>query len=137
MKNKLLTITEIGMIVYWVFALLVVLNLVRIPPEYMYSDYQNPLIVVWNWSFFPLDILFAVTGLIGRYGSVRVERKQLLSVISLSLMFCAGLMAISFWVINQNFDPFWWTVNLWLIVLSSWCLYSHLSMPQAPMKDPV
>ena len=35
---------------------------------------------------------------------------------SLSLTFCAGLMAISFWAIRGDFDPTWWGVNLALMI---------------------
>ena len=45
-----------------------------------------------------------------------------ISDVSLSLMFCAGLMAISFWAIRGSYDLFWWGVNLWLILLSLWAL---------------
>ncbi|MBV7337455.1 YvaD family protein [Chloroflexi bacterium TSY] len=117
--KALLTVTEIGMILYWIFATLVVLKLINVSPELMYSDYQNPVIVSWNWSFFPVDILFALTGLVARYVSMSIQRQQLLSAVSLSLMFCAGLMAISFWLLQQSFDPIWWGVNLWLMLLSS------------------
>ena len=78
--------------------------------------------VVWNWSFLPLDLLFSVIGLIGRFGNFNINRAELLSNISLSLMLCAGLMAVSFWSINGDFDPFWWSINLWLFLLSSWVL---------------
>jgi hypothetical protein len=123
MTRWLLTITEVGMLVYWAFATAVVLNWVYVPPEYMYSNYQNPLIVAWNWSFFPLDVLFAVLGLVARFGVKDLVRQQLLATASLSLMFCAGLMAISFWIIQGSFDPFWWGVNLWLMILSSFVLW--------------
>ena len=107
------------MLLYWIFATLVVLKLINVSPELMYSDYENPVIVSWNWSFFPIDILFALIGLVARYGSSSYARRQLLSAIALSLMFCAGLMAISFWLLQQSFDPLWWGVNLWLMLLSS------------------
>lgn len=123
-KNKLLTVTETGMLLYWAFASVVLLGFIYVPPEYMYSDYQNPLIVAWNWSFFPLDIIFSVLGLFSRYGKLGSHHKQILSIVSLSLMFCAGLMAISFWVVNKDFDPFWWGINLWLLILSAWILLS-------------
>ncbi|MEH6569923.1 MAG: DUF5360 family protein [Halioglobus sp.] len=120
-----MTATEGGMLLYWVVASLVVAGLLNVPPEYMYSDYQNPLIVAWNWSFFPLDVMFAVLGLVGRFANIDPYRKQFLSVVSLSLMFCAGLMAISFWIVNRDFDPFWWGINVWLLVLSTWALLEH------------
>ena len=100
MKNKitetLLTITEGGMLFYWCFATLVVLDLIYVEPEMMYSDYKNPLIVSWNWSFFPLDMLFAIVGLLGRFSTLQPKKKETLSVVSLSLMFCAGLIAVPF-----------------------------------------
>ena len=42
MINKLLTVTELGMILYWLFAGMVALDLIEVPPEYMYSDFKNP-----------------------------------------------------------------------------------------------
>ena len=39
-----------------------------------------------------------------------------LAIVSLSLTFCAGLMAISFWAIRGDFDPTWWAVNLALMI---------------------
>ena len=118
-NNVLLTITEVGMLAYWVFASLVVLNVLNVSPEFMYSDHENPMIVSWNWSFFPLDILFAIAGLVSRFATLHRRHKELLCVVSLSLMFCAGLMAISFWAIEQFHDPFWWGINLWLVLLST------------------
>ena len=114
--------TEIGMLLYWLFAGTVALGVLNVSPEYMYSDYKNPVVVSWNWSFFPLDILFALLGLCARFGNFNSTRKELLSNVSLSLMFCAGLMAVSFWVINGDYEVFWWSINLWLLILSSWVL---------------
>ena len=129
----LLTITEAGMLFYWVFAALVAFAIIYVPPQYMYSDHQNPLVVIWNWSFFPIDVLFALTGLASRFVSMSVNKAEALSVISLSLMFCAGLMAISFWMIQQTFDPFWWAVNLWLMGLSGVLLVSKLTRRETGM----
>ncbi len=114
-----LTLSEIGMLTYWALAIVVVLGVISVPPERMYSDYEKPLVVSWNWSFFPLDMIFAISGLFARFLPMHPVRREVLAVFSLSLMFCAGLMAIAFWVIQQAFDPFWWGVNLWLILLSS------------------
>lgn len=113
----LLSITEIAMLAYWLFALSVVAGLISVSPTLMYSNYDNPLIVSWNWSFFPIDVLFAISGLIARFARLTPQRKATLGVFSLSLMFCAGLMAISFWVLQAWFDPIWWGMNIWLIVL--------------------
>lgn len=114
----LLTITEVGMLAYWVLAILVVVEVIVVSPEVMYSDYQNPLIVSWNWSFLPLDVLFAMLGLMSRFAPLSSRKRDMLATASVSLMFCAGLMAISFWLLQGSFDPFWWGVNVWLMVLS-------------------
>lgn len=116
--KALLTVTEISMLTYWVFATLVLLDVINVPPEWMYSDYNNPVVVAWNWSFLPIDVMFALIGLAARFGALNGQRKHDLAIISLTLMCCAGLMAISFWLIRGAFDPFWWAVNLWLIFLS-------------------
>lgn len=121
-KKLLLTITEVGMILYWIFASLVALDIVLVAPEIMYSDYENPTVVAWNWSFFALDIAFAIAGLYSRYGRVTGRRQVILSTFSLALMFCAGLMAISFWVVVGSFDLFWWGMNIWLMLLAGWVL---------------
>ena len=121
--NKLLlTLTEGGMILYWIFASLVALDVLMVAPEYMYSDYTNPTMVAWNWSFLPIDALFAVAGLYGRFGKTGGLGRNILSTFSQSLMLCAGVMAISFWIVVGSFDPFWWSMNLWLVALASWAL---------------
>ncbi|GEM_PF-2877138 len=43
--NLLLTLSEGGMILYWVFASLVALDVLMVAPEYMYWDYTNPSMV--------------------------------------------------------------------------------------------
>lgn len=111
------TITEILMLLYWVLAAALVFDLISIDPALMYSDYENPLVVAWNWSFFPIDIAFAVTGLSARFGSVSGPLKFKLEIVSALLMFCAGLMAVSFWTLTGDFDATWWGMNVWLMLL--------------------
>lgn len=133
--NLLLTLTEGGMILYWVFASLVALDVLMVAPEYMYWDYANPSMVAWNWSFLPIDALFAVAGLYGRFGKTSVLGRIILSTFSLSLMFCAGVMAISFWLVVGSFDPFWWSMNLWLVALASWVLTQNYRTHQHSASD--
>ncbi len=111
------TITEILMVLYWVLAAALVLNLISIDPSLMYSDYENPLVVAWNWSFFPIDIAFASIGLFAKYGNVKSSRKFKFEITAATLMVCAGVMAISYWVITGDFNLSWWAVNIWLICL--------------------
>jgi hypothetical protein len=116
MKYALLA-TEVGMGLYWILALLMVAGVVHVPPEYMYSDYENPLVIAWNWSFLPIDLIFITSGIAAFLKPVGSEKKRALRQLSLTTMFCAGLMAITYWAILGQFDPVWWGVNVWLMVL--------------------
>lgn len=103
---------DIGFILYWTITAFHL-----IPPEYLYNDYNNPLLVDWNWSFFPLDMLVSATGLgslwLWRKGS---ERWRTFALISLILTSVSGLQAIAFWVLRSDYDPTWWIPNLFLLV---------------------
>lgn len=112
-----LLLTDLGFIAYWSLTALVAANLFDVPPEYLYSDYHDPLVVAWNWSFMPLDIILSLAGL----NAIRLHRADNPSwrgwaIVSLALTFCAGLMAISFWTIRGDFDVTWWTINLALVI---------------------
>ena len=88
-----------------------------IPPEYAFSDYQNPIVVAWNWSFFPLDMVISATGLAAVYLYKKRHPYWMPSAfISLALTCCSGLMALSFWAIRLEFDLMWWLPNLFLMI---------------------
>jgi hypothetical protein len=38
------------------------------------------------------------------------------ALISLVLIFCSGLQAITFWIIREDFDLTWWLPNLFLLI---------------------
>lgn len=124
MLKLITTITEILMVLYWVLAAALVMDFIRIDPSLMYSDYENPLVVAWNWSFFPIDIAFASMGLFAKYGGATGGRKFKLEISAATLMTCAGLMAISYWIFSGDFNLTWWAVNIWLILLGLLNLYS-------------
>ncbi|VTR47643.1 Uncharacterised protein [Actinobacillus pleuropneumoniae] len=108
----LFLVTDIGFIIYWVIT-----AVAFIPKEYLYQDYTNELLVVWNWSFFPLDIFISVTGMYSLYLHKRRNAKwKNLALISLTLTFCSGLQAIVFWIIKSDFDLMWWVPNLYLLL---------------------
>jgi len=117
-----LTVTELGITAYWIFAGLMAAELLNIPAEYMYTDHLNPTVIAWNWSFFPIDIAFAICGLTARFGGIRPSLRHGLEIIAATLMLAAGIMAISFWAIRGEFDPWWWGPNFWLIGLAVWSL---------------
>ncbi len=105
-------VVDIGFIVYWFITLLGV-----IPGEYLFKDYNNPILWAWNWSFLPLDLFISASGLT----SVYLWRQQNpnwapLALISLVLTFCSGLQAIAFWSIRLDFNISWWLPNLFLLL---------------------
>jgi len=105
-------VVDIGFILYWSITLLEF-----IPIEYLFKDYDNPILSAWNWSFLPLDLAISATGI----GSIvlwqrGVEQWVPLALISLVLTSCSGLQAIAFWVIRGDFDPSWWLPNLFLLI---------------------
>lgn len=107
-----LLFTDIGFIVYW---LITALHL--IPAQYLFNDYTNPILVAWNWSFLPLDLLISATGLSSLYLAQRGDRRwRDLALISLVLTFCSGLMALVFWALRADYDPSWWVPNLYLLL---------------------
>ncbi|WP_019423992.1 YvaD family protein [Paenibacillus sp. OSY-SE] len=105
-------ITDVGFILYWA-----VTALELIPPQYLYSDYSNPILVAWNWSFMPLDLLISFTGLYSMLLQKRErEAWRMWALISLVLTFCSGLQAISYWAIRLEFDLAWWIPNVYLLL---------------------
>lgn len=110
--KKFFLITDIGFIVYWVITLFHL-----IPQDLLFKDYTNPILVSWNWSFLPLDLLISITGLLSLYLYYRKsELWKRISLISLILTFCSGLQAISFWAIRYDFDLIWWIFNGYLMI---------------------
>ena len=59
--------TDIGFLIYWIVTLLKI-----IPIEWAFNDYNNPLMVIWNWSFFPLDMFISFCG----FGSLHLYKKK-------------------------------------------------------------
>ncbi|MBS1506353.1 MAG: DUF5360 family protein [Bacteroidetes bacterium] len=109
---KFFLVVDIGFIVYW---LVTALHL--IPEEYLYNDYQNPLLVSWNWSFLSIDLLISFSGLYSLYlRRSRIKSWTNYAFISLVLTSASGLMAVSFWTVTKDFDPLWWAPNLFLLI---------------------
>jgi hypothetical protein len=103
---------DLGFIAYWLITALHI-----IPDEYLYNDYTNPVLVNWNWSFFPLDMFVSGTGLFSLYLFRKGNQKWRISaLISLILTSVSGLQAISYWVLAHDYDPTWWIPNLFLLI---------------------
>jgi hypothetical protein len=111
-----LLITDVGFLVYWGMTLAGVL-----PAAWLFKDYENPILVSWNWSFAPVDVLASITGL----SAIALARQgkpvwHALALVSATLTFCAGFMALSFWALRRDFDVAWWLPNIYL---SLWPLF--------------
>ena len=107
----LMLATDIGFIVYW---LVTMFHL--IPPDQLFRDYTNPILIHWNWSFFPLDILISLTGITSILLYMKGRSMWLpLAIISLTLTSVSGLQAIAFWLFAQDFSWTWWVPNLFLL----------------------
>ena len=112
-KLKILfLVTDIGFVLYWLITLFHL-----IPQSMLFKDYTNPILVAWNWSFLPLDLMVSATGLFSLYLYNKGNGKwRKISLISLVLTFCSGLQAISFWALRFDFDLLWWIFNSYLII---------------------
>ena len=95
-------VVDIGFILYWTVTLLHL-----IPEAYLFKDYGNPILAVWNWSFLPLDLLISATGLTSLYLMRRGDVGwRNVALIPLVLTSCSGLQALAFWTLRADFDLF-------------------------------
>lgn len=113
---------DIGFIIYWCLIIFRVL-----PPEMMFEGYEKREVQAWNWSFFPLDILAAFTGIIAQ--TTKRLNAPVFLIISLVLTSVAGGMALSYWVVLGYYDILWWAPNLVLLVFPLWPLYQFVIKP--------
>ena len=112
-----LLVTDLAFLAYWTAGLASLAGLFDLPASLMYADYDNPIVFAWNWSFLPLDLAFSVTGLMAVAASRKGDpRWRGLALLSLAFTLAAGGMAVSFWVIRQEFNPSWFLPNLALVV---------------------
>lgn len=112
-----LAITDIGFLLYWVFAALAQLEVLRVPPEWMYAHYDRREVIAWNWSFLPLDLAFSIIGLRAVAAARRGDtRWRPLALASLVLTMAAGGMAVSYWLILGEIAPLWFGINLLLVI---------------------
>lgn len=110
-------VTDIGFLVYWTISLPLILGYDLVPTDWLFKDYHNPIIYAWNWSFFPLDMVLSLCGLLAVRRHSRDDASWVpLAAFSLALTFCAGFMAICFWLIRLDFDVSWWSANLFLTI---------------------
>ena len=112
-----ITITDVLFILYWTLAALGQVGLIDIPPAAMYANYEDPIVVAWNWSFLPIDLIFSYFGLKAVAEARRGDPAwRIHASISLILTMVAGGMAVAYWLILLEFDPSWFLPNLALLV---------------------
>ena len=105
-------VVDISFIVYWLVSALHL-----IPQAWAFKDYTNPIVRAWNWSFLPLDLMISFTGITSVLLARRADRRWMAAaLISLTLTFASGLLALSFWALRSEFDISWWTPNLVLMI---------------------
>jgi hypothetical protein len=112
-----LSITDIAFLLYWAVAGLDTAGLIHLPTDWLYPNAHDPRVVAWNWSFFPLDIAFSITGLWAVRASSRGQAIwRPMALISLILTMVAGGMACGYWLLIGEIDPTWFGMNLLLLV---------------------
>ncbi len=121
-----LLVTDVGFLLYWA-----AVSLHLLPRTLLFKDYDNAILQAWNWSFAPLDLLASALGF-AALSLARAGRPawRMLALLSATLTFCAGFMALSFWSIRGDFEPAWWAPNLYLMVWPIIALPALISPPQ-------
>ncbi|MBM9576297.1 YvaD family protein [Leptospira sp. 201903070] len=117
--------TDIGFILYWMIT-----GFQWIPESYLFKDYHDPILLDWNWSFLPLDLLVSISGFYSLYlrkrGRSEWERMALISLVLTSI---SGLQAVAFWSFRRDFDPSWWIPNLYLLLYPIYFIYRLVFLP--------
>jgi hypothetical protein len=112
-----LTATDVAFMVYWSIAILECLGLISIPSDWLYAHAHDPRVVAWNWSFFPLDIAFSITGLWAVHAASQGNPIwRPLALISLILTIVAGGMACGYWLLLGEVDAVWFGMNAVLVI---------------------
>lgn len=106
MTKPLLVVTDLGLVVYWVAT---ALGLVSVG--------KGEVLQAWNWSFLPLDLAAAASGLVWSALARSHPYRSVVLTVSLTLTHTAGLMALAFFVQWGAWDWTWWAPNLWLAFL--------------------
>lgn len=103
------------------------------PPELLFEGYEKPEVQAWNWSFLPLDLAAALTGIAGN--TLKRLNQEALIITSLVLTAVAGGMALAYWTVLGYFDFWWWLPNLVLLIFPLWPLYGIISRPKADFRN--
>ena len=132
-----LAVTDVLFLSYWSLSLLHIIHVISLPPEIMYSDFNQPRVVAWNWSFFPLDVAFSCSGLL----AVATSRRgnpiwKPFALISLAFTIAAGWMAIGYWMLLGEYNPGWFIPNLILVLWPLYFLPKLIKVNFQPLTNP-
>jgi Family of unknown function (DUF5360) len=128
---SLMVLTDLGFIAYWLVTFMHLL-----PEAWLYQDYTNPLLVSWNVSFMPIDLLISASGLTALARARRHDASERpLAIISLTLTSASGLMAIAFWALRGDFEVAWWLPNLFLLIAPAFFLPRLLQHATQPSRS--
>ena len=112
-----LTVTDLVFLIYWTLSGLTQAGVIPVPRAWMYAHFDQPLVVAWNWSFLPIDLMFSGLGLSAVVAAGRdLTIWRPLALLSLAFTMAAGGMAIGYWTILGEFEPAWFLPNLALVV---------------------
>jgi hypothetical protein len=114
-QKLIIWLIDIGFIVYWSLIIFRVF-----PPELLFERYEKSEVQAWNWSFLPLDLAAALTGIAGN--TLKRVNQEALIIASLVLTSVAGGMALAYWTVLGYFDLWWWLPNLILLLFPLWPL---------------
>lgn len=102
--KRCMFVTDVGLLAYWAAT-----------ATHLIAPYPAEILVDWNWSFLGLDLMVGFTGLTGLWLARRGRAEgRSLMLVSLALTHAAGLTALNFWVLRDDFALEWWLLNLWL-----------------------
>lgn len=110
--RSFLLLVDLGFLAYWL-----VTGLRLLPAAWLYAHHDDPVMVAWNFSFLPLDLVVSATGLAAVALAARADaRWSRLALVSLAFTSASGLNAIAFWALRGDFELGWWLPNLVLLV---------------------
>jgi hypothetical protein len=121
-------LTRLQKVIIWLIDIGCFIIFRVLPPEVMFEGYEKQEVQAWNWSFFPLDILAALTGIIAQ--TTKRLNAAVFLIISLVLTAVAGGMALAYWVVLGYYDMLWWAPNLFLLFFPLWPLYRFAIKPE-------
>src|SRR5687768_6238544 len=94
--RSFLAVVDGAFLVYWVTSAMRLL-----PAEWLYAHHDDPVMVAWNWSFFPLDILASAAGLSALFLMRKADpRWPIVAATSLAFTSASGLNAVAFWALQ-------------------------------------